>query len=129
MTTYKIVLNNKVIETVELEGIAIIKYDTAKMIGDAQLLKIVDVEDPVFKGVFKYDDELGCFQFVTSNTRPCSIDNRLKLNCEYVKKYNGYNPQKNALRIELIPYQDKCSWDLKSDRIGGHIDDYNYCIK
>ena len=59
METYEIFLNNSLIETVSLSGIAFIKYDSAAMLGNAKLVKVVNNGDPVLSGRFTYDFEIG----------------------------------------------------------------------
>lgn len=59
METYEIYINNSLIETVSLKGIAFIKYDTADMVGDAKLVKVIKRDDPVLSGRFVYDFDIG----------------------------------------------------------------------
>lgn len=47
--------------------------------------------------------------------------------CKYRMKYASDQRQVNALRVETIPFQDRCGWDIKPGRIGGRPDDYYPC--
>lgn len=53
---------------------------------------------------------------------------KCKKNCKYAMKYESLGLQRNALRVEIMPPQIRCGWDLKDGRIGGCPDDYNPCI-
>lgn len=59
METYQIFLNNSLIETVSLLGIAFIKFDSAVMLGNAKLVRVIERDDPVLSGSFTYDPETG----------------------------------------------------------------------
>lgn len=59
MTTYEIFLNGSLVETVSLLGIAFIKYDSAVMLGNAKLVRVIERDDPVLSGRFTYDSETG----------------------------------------------------------------------
>ena len=59
METYEIFLNNSLIETVSLLGIAFIKFDSAVMLGAAKLVRVIKRDDLVLSGRFTYDPETG----------------------------------------------------------------------
>lgn len=50
--------------------------------------------------------------------------------CPYRQKFTGYDLQRNALRIETasMVQVDRCGWNIKQGRIGGHPLDYEPCI-
>lgn len=50
--------------------------------------------------------------------------------CHYRQKFNGYELQQNALRTETasMVQSERCGWNIKPGRIGGHPLDYEACI-
>lgn len=60
-----------------------------------------------------------------TNTNPptCSTD------CKWRQRFTGYDLQRNALRMETasMVQPERCGWNLKPGRIGGHPLDYAPC--
>jgi len=63
METYEIFLNNSLIETVSLSGIAFLKFETASMLGDAKLVRFRKCDDPILGARFVYDLETGGWEW------------------------------------------------------------------
>ena len=57
--TYEVFMNGRKEAETPLAGIAMIKYQTAKLDGEAMLFRISDDPDPVLGGVSLYNDDLG----------------------------------------------------------------------
>lgn len=53
----------------------------------------------------------------------CSAD------CKWRQRFSGYDLQRNALRVETasMVQPERCGWNLKPGRIGGHPLDYAPC--
>ena len=51
-------------------------------------------------------------------------------NCKYAQTFDGYDLQRNALRIESASMvcRVRCGWNIKPDRIGGRPLDYEPCV-
>lgn len=66
MFTYEIILNGKVIETEKLEGIALLKFQSASLLGDAKWRMVYDGPklkyDPVLHSPRVYNTQLGGWQ-------------------------------------------------------------------
>lgn len=60
-TWYEIYLNDVLIDTETLAGIATIKYNSVKLLGQARLEKHCDEDDPVLGHTFVYVDSIGAF--------------------------------------------------------------------
>ncbi len=50
-----------------------------------------------------------------------------KKDCSWRQPYTRLDNQVNALRIEIMSPADRCFYNLKDGRIGGHPDDYYPC--
>lgn len=52
-----------------------------------------------------------------------------KPDCPYRQKFNGYDLQRNALRMETasLVQAERCGWNIKPGKIGGHPLDYEAC--
>ena len=77
----------------------------------------------------KYFDELRWIRFflrylMIKNTPP-----KCQEKCKWRMRFDGYNLQRNALRMELasLVHRWRCGWRLKDDCIGGHPLDYEDC--
>ena len=57
--TYEIFMNGRRLDVVTLEGIAVLKYESAKLLGEAMLFRISSNPDPVLGGTSIYNDNLG----------------------------------------------------------------------
>lgn len=109
-------------DELELEGLAYMKFESAKMLGMAELHKIYAGQnfDPV---LHQTKVERGGI------TPPCGNDPK---QCQYRKSIQSEfysTPRRTAFRTEVICPADRCGWLLKPHRIGGQFDDYGYCIK
>ena len=53
-----------------------------------------------------------------------------KPDCPYRQKFGGYDLQRNALRMETVSLvqSERCGWNIKPGKIGGHPLDYEACI-
>lgn len=87
-------------------------------------------------GVHRYVD--GGWEWVSGicPQRPISIDPSnieqppaCAHNCIYRQKFSQFRLQRNALRSELASLiaTDRCGWNLKEGRLGGHPLDYHPC--
>lgn len=50
--------------------------------------------------------------------------------CPYRQKFEGYDRQRNALRMETasLVQPERCGWNIKPGKIGGNPLDYEACI-
>lgn len=117
---WDVYLNGELIDTTELRGIAYLKFESAKLLGMAELHRVYKGEnfDPVLH--FTTVERGGEYP-------PCPID---KHNCKYRQPYYiGWDceTRPTAFRIETLKPQDRCGFMLKPNRIGGRPDDYAVC--
>jgi hypothetical protein len=59
METYEIYLNGSLADTDALAGLAYLKYESARLLGDASLVRISHNPDPVLGGRWTYDHANG----------------------------------------------------------------------
>ena len=125
MAKYEIYINGSLAESCALSGLAFIKFDSACLLGSADLYRVVETGDPVLDGRFEYDLDYGGWVYKGPVGPPCPSDGSV---CKYRQPYERPGLQKNALRIEIFSPSDRCGWNLKNGRIGGCPDDYLPCI-
>lgn len=119
---YDIYLNGDCVDSTELSGIASLKFESAKLLGLAELHKIYqgDCFDPVLHSTI----------VIKGGTYPpCPTDGS---DCSYRQAYDAgwyCTPRPTAYRIESFAPQDRCGYMLRPYRIGGTPDDYARCIK
>jgi hypothetical protein len=59
METYEIYLNGSLADTSNLAGLAYLKYESARLLGDASIVRISHNPDPVLGGRWIYDHTNG----------------------------------------------------------------------
>lgn len=139
METYEIYLNGSLVSSVSLSGLAHLKFESARLLGDASLIRVSGNPDPVLGGRYIYDTETGGWGYdspCASSQSPSPIDPennepppKCSKDCLYRHHFNGFDLQRNALRSELASMIDKrrCGWNIKPGHIGGHTLDYAPC--
>ena len=134
---YLIFINGFVADKTLLKGIAFMKLASADLIGDGDLVRFIPGDDPVICGYSTYNQVLGMWED-GFNVKKCPIpvDNTnndippiCQKNCKWRMKYNDFSLQINAIRTEVASMVavERCGWNLKPNRIGGHPLDYAPC--
>ena len=119
--TYKIFINGEQVNETNLRGIAYMMFDSAKMLGLAELHR-------VYTGT-NYDPVLHWTVVERGGIYPPCNDN--KKQCPYRKSMEAEfysTPRKTAFRAEVMCPSDRCGYMLKPSRVGGAFDDYALCI-
>lgn len=119
--TYRIYLNGALVDETNLSGIANLKFESAKMLGRAELHQVYVGEnfDPVLHGTVV---ERG------GVLPPCPDK---PFSCLYKRKCESdyCAPRTTAFRTETIEPQLRCGYLLRPGRAGGRWDDYDYCLR
>ena len=117
---WDIYINGVLVDTTELQGIAYLKFESAKLLGLAELHRI-------YQGN-AYDPILHRVVIERGGTPPPCPDGPNDCPWHMSAKHNFYiTARPTALRIEVLPPQDRCGYLLKPNRIGGVWDDYAIC--
>lgn len=140
METYEIYLNGSLVSSTSLGGIAVMRFESARLLGSASLILVSDNPDPVLGGRYSYDADTGGWEYAgpceTVSKRPTPVDPSntdeppiCVKDCRFRQKFTGFTLQRNALRSELASMvaADRCGWNLKPGHIGGHPLDYAPC--
>ena len=61
METYEIYLNGSLVDSTALAGLAYLKYESALLLGSANLVRISQNPDPVLGGKWVYDYNSGAW--------------------------------------------------------------------
>lgn len=119
--TYKIYLHGEQVDETPLEGIAWLKFESAKMLGLAELHK-------VYVG-YNYDPVLH-FTVVHKGgiLPPCNSDTKKCLYRKSIAPEFYSTSRKTAVRAEVMCPSDRCGYMLKPSKIGGDFFDYAECI-
>ena len=119
---YEIWLHGEKIDETDLKGIAWLKFESAKLVGMAELREIYNGDnfDPVLHQTVIHRGGI---------KPPCPENTE---NCTYRKSISAdfYNtPRKTAFRTEVMAPKDRCGFKLKPSKIGGSFFDYDFCDK
>jgi hypothetical protein len=103
--------------------------------GDREF-KEIHTPDPVISGVYRYEDGDWAWEEPLQGSRPTAMDSSNKAKppvceegCRYRQAFSGFDRQQNALRMETthLIATDRCGWNIKPGRLGGHPLDYAPC--
>ena len=116
--TYRIYLHGEQIDETPLSGLAWLKFESAKMLGLAELHEVYVGQnfDPVLHQTTIHRG---------GEMPPC--ENKCPWRKSIDKEFHS-TIRPTALRIEVMPPGDRCGYMLKPSRIGGDFFDYDYCI-
>jgi hypothetical protein len=119
--TYEIFINGEKVDETDLRGIAYMKFESAKLVGLAELHRVYNGEnyDPVIH--FTTVERGGIFPPCPQNTGKCSYRKSVK---------NDFHSttRPTAFRTETMCPGDRCGFLLMPSKIGGDFFDYGYCI-
>ena len=64
MINYEIFLNDVLVSTNKLEGLAFLEYQSACLLGRGSIVRVDSNPDPVLGGRYKYDPSIGGWDYV-----------------------------------------------------------------
>lgn len=118
---YKIFINNELVDEEPLKGMAYLKFESAKMLGLAEMHEVYtgDDFDPVLHSTIVHRG--GIYPPCQDNKKDCSY--RKSISNEFYT-----TTRTTAVRTEVICPSDRCGYMLKPSKIGGNFFDYARCI-
>ena len=119
---FKIYLHGEQIDETFLEGVAQLKFESAKMLGLAELHKVyVGVNfDPVLH--FTIIHKGGIIPPCDSNSKKCHYRKSVSIDFHSTSR-------KTSVRAEVMCPSDRCGYMLKPSKIGGSFFDYAECLR
>ena len=119
--TYKLFIHGEQVDETELKGLAFLKYESAKMLGLAELHEVYIGEDfdPVLHSTIVHRG--GIYPPCPDNKKCCSY--RKSVSNEFYT-----TTRTTAVRSEIICPGDRCGYMLKPSKCGGEFFDYAYCL-
>ncbi len=120
--TYRLYLHGDLIDETPLVGIASLKFESAKMLGLAELHEVyIGADfDPVLHTTIIHRGGIK----PPCNPQPAKCQYRQSLERSF---YATSRP--TALRVEVVCPTDRCGYMIRPSRIGGNFWDYAACFK
>lgn len=122
---YQISVGNDIVDETPYFGLAWLKFESAALLGYATLTEVYAGTDydPVLHSPPRTWRKID-----PSVVPPCPSSGR----CEWKQPERDAfytTPRPTALRVEVLPPTVRCGYLLRPGMCGGHVDDYQPCIR